>query len=115
MHSADALLVLNPSDDVAVARRALVPGEELTGSAGSLSVIDPVAIGHKIALRDVPAGAAITKYGYQIGVASQPIRAGQHVHVHNLEFSAHTKPTADQFGSRGWQAPEAPALSLIHI
>lgn len=104
MQSADALLVLNPADDVAVARRVLTSGEDLNG----LVVADEITIGHKIALHDIAAGQPVTKYGYQIGVASQPISAGQHVHVHNLSFSNHTKPLASDFGAREWTAPETP-------
>lgn len=43
-----------------------------------------VPAGHKIALKDVPIGAAIIKYGHVIGRASAPIEAGAWVHSHNL-------------------------------
>lgn len=39
--------------------------------------------GHKIALRSIPEGEAIVKYGVQIGVATVAIGAGQWVHLHN--------------------------------
>ncbi|MBP6018550.1 MAG: UxaA family hydrolase [Burkholderiaceae bacterium] len=42
-----------------------------------------VAMGHKIALIDIATGETITKYGVTIGVATQPISKGDHVHVHN--------------------------------
>jgi len=108
MPSRDALLVLNEADDVAVARRGLLPGEVIVVGETALTVRDEVAIGHKIALRDISTGAPVTKYGYQIGLARQPIAAGQHVHVHNLGFSSHAKSVAADFGSRGWSAPQLP-------
>jgi hypothetical protein len=37
-----------------------------------------------MALHDVAAGAVVRKYGQPIGIATQPIRAGEHVHSHNL-------------------------------
>src|SRR5690349_6525851 len=40
--------------------------------------------GHKVALRDLAAGEEVHKYGQLIGVATQAIRVGEHVHVHNL-------------------------------
>jgi altronate hydrolase len=40
--------------------------------------------GHKVALHDLAAGDEVHKYGQLIGVATQPIRAGEHVHTHNL-------------------------------
>ncbi len=66
------LLVLHPDDDVAVALadRPGVPG------------------GHKEARRDLPAGALVHKYGQVIGVTTAPVRAGEHVHVHNLAMPA---------------------------
>jgi altronate hydrolase len=61
-------LLLHPGDDVAVAVVEL-PG---------------VPRGHKVAVRDIPAGTAVRKYGQVIGVATAPIAAGEHVHTHNL-------------------------------
>ena len=49
------------------------------------TVIGDVPYGHKIALEDIPQGSPIVKYGHTIGAASCPIRAGEYVHVHNLE------------------------------
>lgn len=104
----DDLLVLNSADDVAVAKRPIAVGETLSSSNGSVTSLDEIAVGHKIARHDIAEGAPVTKYGYQIGVASQPIRAGEHVHVHNLHFSSHAKPLASDFGGRGWTPPQSP-------
>lgn len=41
--------------------------------------------GHKIALNDIPAGHDVIKYGEVIGKATNPIAAGEWVHVHNIE------------------------------
>ncbi len=108
MPSTDALLVLDAADDVAVARRVLVPGEVITVGDTKLTVRDEVTIGHKIALRDIATDTPVTKYGYQIGLARQPIKAGQHVHLHNLAFSSHTTSVAGDFGGRGGAAPPPP-------
>ncbi|MDD4138688.1 MAG: altronate dehydratase family protein [Eubacteriales bacterium] len=40
--------------------------------------------GHKVALTALKAGQRIVKYGWPIGVASEPIEAGAWVHTHNL-------------------------------
>ena len=45
----------------------------------------PVPIGHKIALVDLPVGATVIKYGEDIGRIVAPVRKGEHVHVHNLK------------------------------
>lgn len=41
--------------------------------------------GHKIALRDIKEGENIIKYGYPIGHALEDIKAGEHVHTHNIK------------------------------
>lgn len=43
-----------------------------------------VPAGHKVALRDIPAGSRIVKYGFPIGVATADIKAGEWVHTHNV-------------------------------
>ncbi|MEK8225871.1 SAF domain-containing protein [Oerskovia sp. M15] len=37
-----------------------------------------------MALRDLPAGAPVHKYGQSIGVTTRAVTAGEHVHSHNL-------------------------------
>lgn len=41
--------------------------------------------GHKYAVRDIKKGEAVIKYGFSIGIAKQDIKAGEHVHTHNLK------------------------------
>jgi len=79
--AADLVLVLSEGDDVGVARRPVPSGTRAAGVAAR----SDIPVGHKMALRDLPAGAPVRKYGQIIGFASVPIRAGDHVHVHNLE------------------------------
>ena len=42
--------------------------------------------GHKIAVRAIAAGAPVRRYNQIIGIATQDIAPGQHVHTHNLAF-----------------------------
>ncbi|PUB30281.1 altronate hydrolase [Promicromonospora sp. AC04] len=86
------LLVLREGDDVAVATRDLSPGDQATApGTGPVAVGQAVPRGHKIALRAVPAGAAVHKYGQVIGVATAHIAPGDHVHTHNLGFEEGTR------------------------
>ena len=41
--------------------------------------------GHKYALRDIAAGENIIKYGNPIGHATADIKAGEHIHTHNMK------------------------------
>jgi altronate hydrolase len=79
--AADALIRLHPDDDVAVARRRLLAGE----TAGALTLTGTIPAAHKVALRPLPKGTPIRKYGQFIGRASVDIPAGAHVHVHNVD------------------------------
>jgi len=73
---------LNPADDVVIALEQLVSGTVIDKEAVTVSGLIPP--GHKVATRDIGQGEAVHRYGQVIGFASQPIRAGQHVHTHNL-------------------------------
>ena len=44
-----------------------------------------IPLGHKIALRDFKPGDTVMKYGNDIGKVVEPIKAGDHVHVHNVK------------------------------
>ena len=78
------LIKLNPNDNVAVAGGDIAIGATLAVGGQALSARQAIAAGHKIALAEIPAGAAVVKYGEVIGAATQAIRAGEHVHLHNL-------------------------------
>jgi altronate hydrolase len=75
---------LHPEDDVAVTRRALSPGQILSAPPQILAISESIPPGHKLALRAIPAGRAVRKYGQTIGFALTDIPAGGHVHTHNL-------------------------------
>lgn len=89
--AAQAVLQLASIDNVAVALRTLAPGESVAEPDSVLSGItasERVMKGHKIALTDIAAGSRVIKYAQLIGVASSNINAGDHVHTHNLAFTA---------------------------
>ncbi|HEY7090929.1 MAG TPA: UxaA family hydrolase [Tepidisphaeraceae bacterium] len=49
-----------------------------------VALLEPVKLGHKIAIRDIASGQRVTKFGVRIGHASRDIKAGQWVHLHNV-------------------------------
>ena len=81
-------IVLDPADDVAVLIAGVEAGAfvKVGGPDGplSLTVRQTLPIGHKIALRALPAGSPVRKYGEVIGRLTEPVAAGDHVHIHNL-------------------------------
>jgi (2R)-sulfolactate sulfo-lyase subunit alpha len=42
-------------------------------------------IGHKIALQDMTKGDTVFKYGEDIGVMTDDVKKGHHLHTHNCK------------------------------
>ena len=86
MKKTDVLTIrLNPEDNVVVAMRELESGSRLESE--KLNTTASIPAGHKVASRAIRKGDQIRKYGQIIGVASEDIEAGDHVHTHNLDMS----------------------------
>jgi (2R)-sulfolactate sulfo-lyase subunit alpha len=51
----------------------------------SLATRSEIPIGHKIALKDLKKDDTVIKYGVDIGRVIAPIKAGEHLHVHNVK------------------------------
>ncbi len=80
------ILIIHPRDNVAVALRALDVGElATTGEMEPFPALERIVASHKIALRDIPQGEEIIKYGEAVAVSSRAIKKGEWVHTHNLE------------------------------
>jgi altronate dehydratase small subunit len=82
-----AVVVFDPADNVATAKTNLATGDDigLNDVEGRLVVLkDPIPFGHKVAIRAIPEGAWVVKYGAPIGRATRAIAVGEHVHIHNL-------------------------------
>jgi altronate dehydratase small subunit len=81
-------VVLNPEDNVATALFDLKGGTliELTvgGRRFVLELKAAIPFGHKVSLTDIMPGGSVIKYGEVIGRATQTIRPGDYVHVHNV-------------------------------
>ena len=95
-------LRLHPDDEVVIARTTLESGTVLLLDGGAedtttLVVRQKVPAGHKLAVRYVAPGAALHRYGQVIGFATREIQPGDHVHVHNLDLQAFSRPVAETF------------------
>lgn len=82
-------LIMHPDDNVATAVEEIGAGEEVRipvgAAARTLTAVEAIPFGFKIALADIPREARIVKYGETIGKARVPIPKGTLVHIHNLE------------------------------
>ncbi len=80
-------LRLHSSDNVAVALESLLQGSRVAilGAKEGMSIEarQEIPFAHKIAVRSIPQGQAILKYGAPIAYATSDIEAGHWVHTHN--------------------------------
>lgn len=111
------LLKIHPHDNTATALQALQIGDEVAYSdekLKNLAIAQSITKMHKVALEDIPAGAAIKKYGQIIGFASQSIRKGEHVHTHNCEMGEVSKDYAISQAYHPWKVlPEAERVGFM--
>jgi altronate dehydratase small subunit len=81
-------IAIHPDDNVATLIDPLSAGEIAEVVCGNnrsqIRCSAPIRDGHKIALRDIPQGHPVIKFGQKIGCATAHIRAGDHVHIHNV-------------------------------
>ena len=78
-------LKIHPSDSVAVALTPLKSGTVLSSEGESITLLENIPQGHKFALKGIPAGSKILKYGAPIGVAKESISKGTWIHTHNMK------------------------------
>ena len=77
------IIKLNTKDNIAIATMNIPEGAEIKSK---LKTQNDIPFGHKISLTDIRKGDLIYKYGQIIGIASEEIKKGSHVHTHNLRF-----------------------------
>jgi (2R)-sulfolactate sulfo-lyase subunit alpha len=84
------ILMHEPHDDVGVAVEDLRAGADigaitLEGApVRTVTLVNDVPLGHKVAMRDIGGGNDVIEYGRVIGVAIQSAPRGSHVHIHNI-------------------------------
>jgi altronate dehydratase len=98
---------LNPTDNVAVARVPLSPGQKLMVSGLEVTVGEPIPMGHKVALVGIQPGEHVRRYGQNIGIATKPIAPGERIHTHNLAFEDHATEFRFPAAERPFPAPPA--------
>lgn len=81
-------LILNSVDNVANVLEEVLPGDiiqlSLNDEILSISAEERIPFGFKVAVKEIIHNSPIIKYGHYIGLASQQIKQGRLVHIHNL-------------------------------
>ncbi len=79
-------LRINDNDNVAVAILTIVKGESIQIPNGeTVTAVEEIPAGHKIALCDLAEGAEVIKYGFRIGYTKEVVNKGAWIHTHNLK------------------------------
>ena len=96
---------IHPSDNVAVALRAIPAGTVFQGVAANTDIPQ----GHKMALVNMEENTHVMKYGFSIGHTTAAITAGDWVHTHNMvtnlegemEYTYNPKVVVITMGKKG--------------
>ncbi len=82
-------IIIDKKDNVATALRLIEKGEvarvEIDNLRYTITLSASIPAGHKFALKNILKKEPIIKYGEIIGLATQKIAVGQHVHIQNVE------------------------------
>lgn len=81
-------VVAHKDDNVATTVKDLSKGEnvlvDIFGTEKNITLKEDIPFGHKFAIKEIKKGDEIFKYGEEIGQATQDIKEGEYVHVHNV-------------------------------
>jgi len=79
------LLRIHRDDNVLIVVAPVREGDSDLVDGREVVFTQNIAIGHKVAARDIKAGQKVYKCGVPIGSAKELIPAGGHMHLHNLK------------------------------
>jgi altronate hydrolase len=99
----NAVLQLDPKDNVLVALQDLRHGERINFADESYVLATDVHAKHKFATQDIGAGCDLMMYGVLVGKARQPIRKGEALTTRNTIHEA--APYHDKSGEYAWSPP----------
>ena len=94
-------LKIKENDNVAVAIEPIKVGSHIKysladGRAFEMTVNEDIQIYHKFSTRDISKGMPVYKYGEIIGIAVCDIKAGYHVHTHNIKSEQEIMKEAEE-------------------
>lgn len=81
----EQVVLTHLKDNVVTAKSVIRAGTLVEFAGGKkIKVREEIPFAHKIALRKIPKGGAVIKYGERIGKAVRMIQPGELVHIHNV-------------------------------
>lgn len=76
---------IHENDNVIVALKEIAEGESVVAGDMTVTALETIPAGHKMAIREIAEGSDVIKYGFRIGNAKEAIKAGQWIHTHNVK------------------------------
>ncbi len=76
---------IHENDNVIVALKEIAEGESVVAGDVTVTALETIPAGHKMAIREIAEGGDVIKYGFRIGNAKEVIKAGQWIHTHNVK------------------------------
>jgi len=77
-------LIMKQGDSVGVCINEVKAGETVQTTVGDIIANEDISAPHKISVKDIDYDEPVYKYQHVIGYATQPIKKGDLVHVHNI-------------------------------
>jgi (2R)-sulfolactate sulfo-lyase subunit alpha len=87
-------ILLHTDDNVLICREPSVAGANTELDGITITLREQIQVGHKIARHALAVGDKVIKYGAPIGSVTVAVKAGGHVHVHNMKsdyIASHTR------------------------
>ena len=100
----NAVLKLDPRDNVLTAVRNLRKGERVSLPPHEYVLVSDVAAKHKFAAESVPVGGDLIMYGVLVGKATTPIQQGELLTTRNLRHGS--AEFREKSGEYRWSAPD---------
>lgn len=84
----ELVVIAHENDTVATTVKNLKKGDlvdfDMFGEQKSIKLNHDIPFGHKFAIENIGKDEDVFKYGESIGLATEDIKVGDYVHVHNL-------------------------------
>jgi altronate hydrolase len=100
----DAVLQLDPNDNVLIALTNLSKGAQVTFSGKRCVLLTDVSAKHKFALQNLVPGDPVFMYGVLVGKAVAPIREGEVITTQNVRHDV--APYRDEGKPYEWRPPD---------
>lgn len=92
--SRNKFILVNQTDNVLICCQPAISGEVAMIDGKEYVLTTAIDVGHKIARTSLNNRQKIIRYGVPIGSATADIKAGEHIHMHNMKsdyIPSHTR------------------------